>query len=105
MAVLGVRAETLATHGAVSAETAAEMAGGALLAADVDVAVAVTGIAGPGGATPGTPVGTVWFGWCFAGTAPTVAHRCFAGDRQSVREQTVAVALDGLIELLRQQQD
>ena len=98
-AVLGVAERTLQTHGAVSAETVVEMAVGALAAASVEVAVAVTGIAGPDGGTAQKPVGTVWFGWCLPGREPVTRAMLFAGDRRSVRAQTVAVALEGLIEL------
>jgi len=100
MDMLGVAAGTLADHGAVSGETAGEMAAGALAAAGADIAVAVTGVAGPAGGSAEKPVGTVWFGWCL-GEQPPITRCCrFDGDRQRVREQTVAVALDGLIELL-----
>jgi nicotinamide-nucleotide amidase len=97
--VLGVSERALAAHGAVSAQTAAAMAAGALAAARVEVAVAVTGVAGPDGGTPEKPVGTVWFGWCLAGRDPVTRMIRFDGDRYSVRAQTVAAALDGLIEL------
>lgn len=99
MEVLGVTARTLAAHGAVSEETVAAMAAGALAVAGVEVAVAVTGVAGPAGGTPEKPVGTVWFGWCLAGREPLTKLIRFDGDRQSVRAQTVAVALDELIAL------
>lgn len=99
MEVLGVAADTLAAHGAVSGETAAEMAAGARAAAGVEIAVAVTGVAGPDGGSAEKPVGTVWFGWCVAGQSPVTRMMRFAGDRESVRAQTVVVALDGLIEL------
>ena len=100
MDMLGVREKTLDAHGAVSAETAAEMAAGALARAGVELAVAVTGVAGPGGGSAAKPVGTVWFGWCLDGNEPLTRCHCFDGDRESVRRQTVALALDGLFELL-----
>lgn len=100
MDMLGVAAATLENHGAVSGETAAEMAAGALARAGVELAVAVTGVAGPGGGSAEKPVGTVWFGWCLDGGVPVTRRQCFDGDRESVRRQTVAVALDGLFELL-----
>jgi len=100
MEVLGVAEQTLATYGAVSEQTVAEMVAGALAAAAVEVAAAVTGVAGPDGGTPEKPVGTVWFGWCLAGGNPVTKMVRFDGDRHSVRAQTVAVALDGLIELI-----
>ncbi|MDR2108811.1 MAG: CDP-diacylglycerol--glycerol-3-phosphate 3-phosphatidyltransferase [Coriobacteriales bacterium] len=101
---LGVSAVTLARYGAVSEETACEMAKGALRALDVDVAVSVTGIAGPGGGTPEKPVGTVWIGTaCRAADGSFSAraeHRLFAGDRAAVRNQTVEAALQLLGEQL-----
>lgn len=100
MDMLGVAAATLDAHGAVSAETAAEMAAGALARAGVGITVAVTGVAGPAGGSAEKPVGTVWFGWCLDGGVPVTRRHRFDGDRESVRRQTVAVALDGLFELL-----
>ena len=92
MARLGVSEQTLNEHGAVSEETACEMAQGAREALGVDVAVSVTGIAGPGGATPGKPVGTVWIG--VSDAIGTQAHLfTFDGDRSAVRHQTVAESL------------
>lgn len=92
MDVLGVRGETLATHGAVSSECAGEMAEGVRRLLAVDLAVSVTGIAGPGGAVPGKPVGTVWFGLASADGATTLRRR-FDGGRDEVRLQTVIQAL------------
>ena len=92
---LGVREDTLREHGAVSAQTACEMAQGARQALGVDVAVSVTGIAGPGGAVPGKPVGTVFVG-C-ADEAGVHAVEChFDGGRDGVRVQTVIRALEEL---------
>jgi nicotinamide-nucleotide amidase len=96
--MLGVRAETLAQHGAVSEETAREMAGGALLHSRASIALAVTGIAGPGGAVPGKPVGTVCFAWAVPGGAVDAATRRFSGDREAVRRQAVILALQGVLE-------
>ncbi|MBL8328884.1 MAG: CinA family protein [Rubrivivax sp.] len=95
VSMLGVDPQTLATHGAVSEAVAAAMVRGALAHAPVQWAVAVTGIAGPGGAVPGKPVGTVWIAW---GDATRVqAQRVWlAGDRRAVREQTVRLALQAL---------
>ena len=91
-AMLGVRADTLAAFGAVSRETVLEMAGGARSRASADWAVAVSGIAGPGGGSPGKPVGTVWI--AVAGPDGVAAEcRLFAGDRAAVRAQTVEAAL------------
>ena len=99
--MLGVSEETLEAHGAVSEEVAREMAAGALQHSHADVSVAVTGIAGPGGGVPGKPVGTVHFAWGVRG-GPVQARRfLFKGDRAAVRLQSVAVALQGLIDLLR----
>lgn len=98
-ALLDVPDAVLASEGAVSEQTARAMAQGARRSLGADVAVAVTGIAGPGGAEPGKPVGTVWFG--VAGPAGTRACcRCFAGDRSQVRLQTVRTALELLAEEL-----
>ena len=94
--LLGVSVATLERHGAVSAETAAEMAAGALAASRADLTVAVTGVAGPSGGSADKPVGTVWFGFASAAGVETECVR-FAGDRAAVREATVVHALDRLI--------
>ncbi|MGN6152601.1 MAG: CinA family protein [Lysobacteraceae bacterium] len=99
-AMLGVRPETLEQHGAVSRETAIEMVSGALVHSGAGVAVAVTGIAGPGGGSPDKPVGTVWIGWKRRGGYARARVFHFEGDREAVRRQTVAAALEGLDELL-----
>jgi nicotinamide-nucleotide amidase len=96
--MLGVRPRTLATIGAVSEATAAEMAAGALAKSRADLAVAVTGIAGPDGGTPDKPVGTVCFAWARRGGAVATATHRFPGDRAAVRAATVATALQGLID-------
>jgi nicotinamide-nucleotide amidase len=98
-ALLSVNPLTLETHGAVSRETALEMVSGALVHSGAGVAVAVTGIAGPGGGTDDKPVGTVWVAWKRRGGYPHARLFQFAGDREAVRRQTVAAALAGLIEL------
>ncbi len=95
-ALLGVRPETLETHGAVSRETVIEMVSGALVNSGASVAVAVTGIAGPGGGSEGKPVGTVWAAWKKRGGYATAEVFHFDGDRDDVRRQTVAAALRGL---------
>jgi nicotinamide-nucleotide amidase len=92
-ALLGVPAELIAAHGAVSEEVVVAMAEGALAHAPVDWAVAVTGIAGPGGAVPGKPVGTVWLGLAQRGEATACWRLQLDGDRAAVRQQTVARAL------------
>ncbi len=99
-ALLGVDAMIIERHGAVSAETAAAMAEGARRCLQVDLAVSVTGIAGPGGGSQEKPVGTVWFGFAVGGRATLTVTRVFAGDRQAVRAQSVALALQQMIELL-----
>lgn len=99
--MLGVDAALIAEHGAVSDVVARAMAQGAVERAGVELGVAVTGIAGPGGATPGKPVGTVWLALAVrhpAGTVQLQAERLqLAGDRAAVREQTVRVALQRLL--------
>ncbi len=95
-ALLGVRPQTLETHGAVSRETVIEMVSGALVNSGASVAVAVTGIAVPGGGTEDKPVGTVWIAWKRRGGYPKAELFHFGGDREAVRRQTVAAALCGL---------
>ena len=97
---LGVPRAVLKRHGAVSEATVRAMAAGALRRSNAQVAVAVTGIAGPGGAAPGKPVGTVWLGWATRhGSAIRTASalRRFRGDRETVRRKTVRAALQGLL--------
>jgi nicotinamide-nucleotide amidase len=96
--MLGVRGATLSRHGAVSEATAREMAGGALKRSRAQVAVAVTGIAGPGGGTRTKPVGMVCFAWARRRGAPESATRRFKGGRESVRRRSVVAALQGLLE-------
>lgn len=99
--LLGVQARTLRRHGAVSEETVREMVGGALARSTASVAVAVTGVAGPGGGVPGKPVGTVWVGWQRRADAQASAELFhFSGDRDAVRRQTVAAALQGVRQML-----
>jgi nicotinamide-nucleotide amidase len=92
--MVGVRAETLAAHGAVSEDVAREMAEGARERAGVSLALSCTGIAGPGGATPGKPAGLVFIGCAREGAATIVERHVFPGDRAAVRAATVAAALD-----------
>jgi nicotinamide-nucleotide amidase len=100
-AMLGVRPETLEHHGAVSRDTVIEMVSGALVHSGASVAVAVTGIAGPGGGSPDKPVGTVWIGWKRRGGYAKAELFHFDGDRDAVRRQTVAAALRGLESLVK----
>lgn len=99
--LLGVPAATLDTHGAVSEPTVLAMAQGALAHSQANVALATSGIAGPGGAVPGKPVGTVCFAWCVKGGRKRVETLCFDGDRDTVRRLSVRHALNGLLELLQ----
>ncbi len=93
---LGVDAALIAAHGAVSAEVVCAMAAGALAHSPADIAVAVTGIAGPGGAVPGKPVGTVWLALVRRGRAVQAERLQLGGDRASVRAQTTVIALQRL---------
>ncbi|CUI09518.1 CinA family protein [Massilia sp. P8910] len=97
--LLDVSAALMAQLGSVSEEVAAAMASGALANSNAHVALSTTGIAGPSGAVPGKPVGTVCFGWARGDTVQT-ERLVFAGDRHAVREQTVAHALQGLLRII-----
>lgn len=97
--LLDVPAALLAQHGAVSEEIAAAMAEGALANSNAHITLSTTGIAGPDGAVPGKPVGTVCFGWA-TGDGTHTERLVFAGDRHAVRAQTVAHALKGLLRML-----
>lgn len=90
--LLGVRADTIAAHGAVSEATAIEMAQGVRALSDVTWSLAITGIAGPGGGTPGKPVGTVWI--AVSGPRAGVRRYAFSGDREAVRRESVLAALE-----------
>ena len=98
MQMLGVDAALIDAHGAVSEPVARAMAEGALAFSAAHIAVAVTGIAGPGGAVPGKPVGMVWLAVARRGGACVAERLQLDGDRARVREQTVAVALRRSIE-------
>lgn len=102
MQMLGVKAETLSQQGAVSEATVREMAWGAQTHASADYAIAVSGIAGPGGGSEEKPVGTVWFGFAFPGGELSAAQRVFSGDRDAVRRQAVRFALQTLCEHIAQ---
>jgi len=99
--MLGVAPDTVAKFGAVSEETAAEMAAGALVNSNAMISLAITGIAGPTGGSPGKPVGTVCFAWCKLGQEPQTERQHFDGDRESVRRQAVVYALEGLLARLK----
>ena len=99
--LLGVPAAMIAAHGAVSAQVAAAMAQGALSRAPDDLAVSVTGIAGPGGATPGKPVGLVYFGILRKGGTARVERHTFHGDRAAIRAAATERALELLLEAVR----
>jgi nicotinamide-nucleotide amidase len=101
MELLGVPAAMIAAHGAVSAQVATAMAQGALSRAPVDLAVSITGIAGPGGATPGKPVGLVYFGIARKGGTARVERHTFHGDRAAVRWAATERALELLLEAVR----
>lgn len=93
---LGVPAALLQAHGAVSSEVAFAMARGARLRLESDFAVAITGVAGPGGGSLEKPVGTVWIAW--VGADLTEAQRfLFEGDREAVRQRAIVAALQGLL--------
>ncbi len=95
--MLGVRADALATHGAVSEAVVAQMVAGALANSEAEVALAISGIAGPGGGSDAKPVGMVCFAWGLAGASPQTATCRFAGEREAVRRQAVAWALEGVL--------
>jgi nicotinamide-nucleotide amidase len=98
--MLGVRPSTLEAHGAVSEAAVREMAAGALQHSHAQVAVAVSGIAGPTGGTPEKPVGTVWFGWALRDGEVHARLHHLSGDRAAVREQSVQIALQGVLNLM-----
>ncbi len=98
--MLGVSQETLGAHGAVSEQTVREMVVGALANSHAQVAVAVSGTAGPAGGTPQKPVGTVCFAWSVKNGEPKSATRRFKGDREAVRRAAVKTALEGILGLL-----
>jgi len=97
--MLGVSAATLEAAGAVSEATVREMAAGVLARSPADLALAISGIAGPGGAAPGKPVGTVCFAWATRSGLQRVETLQFAGDREAVRRQSVIHALQGLLDV------
>ena len=99
--LLGVSAETLVKHGAVSEAVVHEMAEGAVRIGSADVAVSVSGVAGPDGGSDDKPVGTVWFAWALLdddGLKSQAEVHQFEGDREAVRRKTVRVALEGVLD-------
>jgi nicotinamide-nucleotide amidase len=98
--LLSVPLDTINQYGAVSEETAAAMAKGALENSHADYSVAITGIAGPGGGTEEKPVGTVCFAWFKRDQAGSSTRIKFDGDRMQIREQACLLAMQGLIDLL-----
>ncbi len=99
--LLGVPAEMIAAHGAVSAQVATAMVQGALARAPVELAVSITGIAGPGGATTGKPVGLVYFAVARKGGSSRVERHNYQGDRASIRAAATERALELLLETVR----
>ena len=97
---LGVPTELIARAGAVSLDTAAAMAAGALKNSRALISLAITGIAGPAGGSPDKPVGTVCFAWCFRGEIPLSRRRRFGGERESVRYQALVFALEELLAIV-----
>ena len=100
--LLGVSDATLGSHGAVSEQVAAEMATGALRASEADAAVAITGVAGPGGGTAAKPVGMVCFAWAALDGPVRTETRHFPGDRAAVRAAAVERAIAGLVDAVQQ---
>ncbi|HEU0186803.1 MAG TPA: nicotinamide-nucleotide amidohydrolase family protein [Gallionellaceae bacterium] len=100
--MLGVSGDTLMRFGAVSEATVREMVEGALRNSQAQVALAISGIAGPGGGTPDKPVGTVWFAWGIKDDAILAQHHLLPGNRGEIRRQAVRIALQGVLELLAQ---
>jgi nicotinamide-nucleotide amidase len=101
--MLGVKEDTLGRHGAVAEEVVREMVAGALARSHAQVAVAVSGVAGPSGGTPDKPVGTVCFAWGTKDGKPRSETQRFPGDREAVRRLSVEHALKGVLALLARQ--
>ena len=99
--MLGVSPDTLKKFGAVSEATVREMVAGALGHSQAQLSLAVSGIAGPGGGSAEKPVGTVWFAWGMQGDAVATKHYCLPGNRAEIRQQAVHIALQGILELLK----
>jgi nicotinamide-nucleotide amidase len=103
--MLGVSTGTLARFGAVSEATVREMVAGALQHSQAQLALAISGIAGPGGGTPDKPVGTVWFAWGFKDGVTLAQHHLLPGSRAEIRQQAVRIALQGVLALLAQRSE
>ena len=99
--LLGVSEESIAREGAVSEAVVLEMVRGLLILSDAEIAVAISGIAGPGGGSPEKPVGSVWFAWGAATGEIRAELKRFSGDRESVQAQAVLWALEGCLTLLK----
>lgn len=100
--MLGVRSATLEQYGAVSEQTAQEMAAGAIIRSHAQVSVAITGIAGPSGGTIIKPVGMICFAWAVKADLARSQTRHLSGDRQEIRQQSVIIALQGILDLLHE---
>jgi nicotinamide-nucleotide amidase len=100
--MLGVDLSVLEKSGAVSEPVVAQMAEGALRNSDADIAVAISGLAGPGGGSEDKPVGTVWFAWAIEGHPTVTCLSFFNGDRDEIRLQAVEQALEGVLAYLPQ---
>jgi nicotinamide-nucleotide amidase len=98
--MLGVKDTTLGRHGAVSEQVVREMADGAIARSHAQIAVAVSGVAGPGGGTPGKPVGTVCFAWAAKEHVTRAETVRFPGAREAVRRRSVEHALRGVLAML-----
>ena len=98
--MLDVPEAVLREHGAVSEACVLAMSDGALRHSLAEVSVAISGIAGPGGATPDKPVGTVWLAWAMRGEVARAQRFLFAGDREAVRAQAVIAGLEGVLALV-----
>lgn len=101
--MLGVSPDTLMQHGAVSEATVREMVAGALAHSHAQIALAVSGIAGPSGGTPEKPVGTVWFAWGIQNEVIMTQRHQLSGDRATIQGLSIHIALQGTINLLNKQ--
>ncbi|MCS5709976.1 nicotinamide-nucleotide amidohydrolase family protein [Candidatus Berkiella aquae] len=99
--LLGIEANLLTLHGAVSEAVALAMAQGALMHSHADVSISVTGVAGPGGGTPEKPVGTIWLGLAGPSFTTQAIPLSLQGNRQQIREQTIFLALEKCLALLK----